>query len=253
MNFIYNFASFADELEFSGSTNAKQSIGATANSPKNQPIGWNVDHSHPVGPPPAYPGLSSKTVSSVNSAPPAYSPSFSNPPAYSSNMPHQPAYNPSFSAQPAYNPSYSRQPAHSPTSYNSNGNQNGYHGTSSYQNTHAASPSYNNHHTYSGYPSYNAQPSYNNHGYGSTFGGQGLGGNTYISHNYYGGGQKSGNYQSGMGGFLTGALFSGSRRRSHHSRSWNRRDDRRWRSTSRSPYFENKVPGETRADSVFRF
>lgn len=66
--------------------------------------------------------------------------------------------------------------------------------------------------------------------------------NTYISNNYYGSQQRS----SGFSGFLTKALFYGTGL--HHgylwgSGRWNDDDDRKWRSTTKAPYFENKIPG----------
>ncbi|CRL03836.1 CLUMA_CG016757, isoform A [Clunio marinus] len=73
--------------------------------------------------------------------------------------------------------------------------------------------------------------------YGSTFGSSGLNSNTYIHNNYY-------RSEYGGSSFLTSALFN--RGRSHNSfrhRSWSDKDDRRWRMTTKAPYFENKIPG----------
>lgn len=101
-------------------------------------------------------------------------------------------------------------------------------------------------------PKTNAKP------YGQSFGQQGLGGNTYIHNNYYGGGGYGGyggGYGRGMGGngMLTNMLLFGVGMQmgrsfgGHHSyrrNSWNEEDDRNWRHTTKAPYFENKVPGE---------
>jgi hypothetical protein len=231
--------------------------GNTAAKPASSSnIGWNVGK-QPVGPPPAYPGLANKPVSTMNNAPPAYSPSFSNPPAYNPNMGRQPAYNPSYPGSPSSysNPNYAARPGNNAPPYNPNSNPNTYQRPNTFSNTHAANPNYNTRNTYGGY---NSQPSHNP-GYGNTFGQQGLGGNTYISNNYYGGGGSGyggyggygGGYRSGGGsGFLTYALLYGAGMHHGHSmgsrRSWDREDDRRWRETTKAPYFENKVPGEFR-------
>lgn len=69
--------------------------------------------------------------------------------------------------------------------------------------------------------------------YGTTFGSRGLGQNTYIRNNFYGRHESS---------LLTNVLL-------YHlgtrilRRQWNSDDDRRWRATTKSPYFANKVPG----------
>jgi hypothetical protein len=138
-------------------------------------------------------------------APPAY-PGLSNRPVANGNAP--PAYSPSFSNPPAYNPSFGKPPGY-------------------YQNSH-----------YPGAYSNNYKPNY-----GSSFGNTPLAGNTYIYNNYYGG-SRSGSSSS----FLTNALFFGVGMHSgfgwgSHRRSWDSDDDRRWRSTTKAPYFENKVPG----------
>lgn len=104
-----------------------------------------------------------------------------------------------------------------------------------YSPNNAFPPSYS-----SGFGNYHHRP--NPNAYGSQFGRTGLGGNTYISNNYYGGSQ----YRSGFGSpFLTGALFFGMGMHGGggYGRSWNSENDRRWRSTTKAPYFENKVPG----------
>uniref|UniRef100_A0A182UQF1 Uncharacterized protein n=1 Tax=Anopheles merus TaxID=30066 RepID=A0A182UQF1_ANOME len=59
-----------------------------------RPIGWSVDghtNSHPIGPPPAYPGLGHHVVPG-GGAPPAYSHSKINPPSYAEAVGHQHAY-----------------------------------------------------------------------------------------------------------------------------------------------------------------
>uniref|UniRef100_A0A182SWS9 Uncharacterized protein n=1 Tax=Anopheles maculatus TaxID=74869 RepID=A0A182SWS9_9DIPT len=59
-----------------------------------RPIGWSVDghsNSHPIGPPPAYPGLGHHAVP-VGGAPPAYSHSKINPPSYAEAVGHQHSY-----------------------------------------------------------------------------------------------------------------------------------------------------------------
>ena len=143
-------------------------------------------------------------------APPAY-PGLNNRPVSNANAP--PAYSPSNINPPAYNPNYAKQPSYNP-GYQSN--------------------------------SYNPGGSYSNYkpNYGSSFGTNGLGGNTYIHNNYYGG--RTG---GGFGGspFLMSALFFGAGMHSGygwgHRRSFDQEDDRRWRATTKAPYFENKVPG----------
>ena len=150
--------------------------------------------------------------SSPAGPPPAY-PGLSNRPVSNGNNP--PAYSPSFNNPPAYSPSYNR-----PHTYNTYSSNQGSFG------------------------SVNQNP----YAYGSQFGRSGLGGNTYISNNYYGNSRSSGG-----SGFLTNALFYGAGTHhgymwgSHNShsrrRSWDEDEDRRWRATTKAPYFENKVPG----------
>lgn len=95
-------------------------------------------------------------------------------------------------------------------------------------------------------PSFSRPPAYSatftGKAYGSTFGKVGLNRNSYIAKNYFGGPRSDGRSQ-----FLSSALFRnyllmpyGS---SDSSRSWNDFDDRRWRATTKAPYFDNKVPG----------
>lgn len=64
--------------------------------------------------------------------------------------------------------------------------------------------------------------------YGNTFGSRGIGDNTFLKNNYYGGSSS-----------LTGALMFGL----GASAGWGSREDRRWRATTQSSYFENKLPG----------
>jgi hypothetical protein len=101
-----------------------------------------------------------------------------------------------------------------------------------------------------------AHPSYYNYrnsypsSYGSTFGSKRLGDNTYISNNYY---YNAGSQGGGSSGFLTNALLfgagvqAGSKREVQNSynrrSSWDSEQDRRWRATTKAPYFENKIPG----------
>ncbi|XP_052870980.1 disks large-associated protein 3-like [Anopheles cruzii] len=60
-----------------------------------RPIGWSVDgghtNSHPIGPPPAYPGLSHHAVP-PGGAPPAYSHSRLHPPSYAEAVGHPHSY-----------------------------------------------------------------------------------------------------------------------------------------------------------------
>lgn len=94
-------------------------------------------------------------------------------------------------------------------------------------------------------PSLNHPPAYSqtfyNKAFGSTFGKAGLSKNTYIVNNYFGGPRASRGSP-----FLANALFH-QVRMSHgggsSSRNWNNDEDRRWRATTKAPYFENKVPG----------
>lgn len=171
-----------------------------------------------------------------NNQPPAYSPSFNNPPSYSPSY-NKPSYSPSYPS-PSYSPSYPSN------NYKPSYQQNSY------------SPSYSSRPSGSGFYGNNNYGNNNNYGrnnYGNTFGSGGLPGNTYISNNYYGSQQRSG---FGGSGFLTNALFFGAgmhggymwgNRNSHNDnynrRNWNEEEDRRWRSTTKAPYFDNKVPG----------
>ncbi|CRK93765.1 CLUMA_CG007293, isoform A, partial [Clunio marinus] len=177
--------------------------------------------------PPSYPGLSSKPASNF---PPTYSPSLHYPPSYNSYPSHNPGitfHNPGTNVR--FTPSYNKRPSYHRTTY---------------------SPSYRTPSIYAhnNYPNHNYYNSYPN--YGSSFGSNGLPGNTYIYNNYYG------SRSSGGSPFLTNALFYGAgmhhgytwgNHNSNHRRSWYDEDDRRWRATTKAPYFENKVPG---SDSI---
>ncbi|KAL7042503.1 hypothetical protein ACKWTF_001167 [Chironomus riparius] len=185
----------------------------TGSKPSNTNYGWNVNNNNAQKP------------SAPVGPPPAY-PGMQNRPIPNNNAP--PAYSPSHVNPPAYNPgSYN---AYSP-SINSRPGSN-YGGNIPRQNT---------------YNSYSSNTGYNP-GYGSTFGSQGLPGNTYISNNYYG------SQRSGGSGFLTNAMFFGIGMHSgygwgrssdsYNRRRWDEEEDRKWRATTQAPYFENKVPGE---------
>lgn len=87
----------------------------------------------------------------------------------------------------------------------------------------------------------------NNHHYGRTFGSNHLTKNTYISQNKYF------EYQPPLGpGPLAKAMFSkgymwGFSAETYdtlYDKRWNKNFDRKWRATTRAPYFQNKVPGE---------
>ncbi|KAG5669893.1 hypothetical protein PVAND_000184 [Polypedilum vanderplanki] len=84
-----------------------------------------------------------------------------------------------------------------------------------------------------------------NLGYGKTFGSSGLGSNTYIANNYY----KKHQHSSGSD-FLTNSLFysagmkDGKYYSNDYHRFWNENQDRKWRATTKGPYFANKVPSE---------
>lgn len=90
-------------------------------------------------------------------------------------------------------------------------------------------------------PQYMSGGAYHARSYGSTFGPQGLHKNTYIYNNQYGGQSSSGQTSP----YLSNAFYtSGNLRRSgYNSGSWNDEDDRNWRATTKSPYFNNKLPG----------
>ena len=94
---------------------------------------------------------------------------------------------------------------------------------------------------------YKPQIHFNIHNdYGNTFGPNSLKENTYIAKNYF--------FESlpPLGpGPLAKALFSRGYEWAFsgpydtlNNKRWNQIEDRRWRVTTRAPYFENKVPGE---------
>lgn len=66
--------------------------------------------------------------------------------------------------------------------------------------------------------------------YGSTFGKRPIGDNTYVKNEYY-----------GDSSFLTNAIIF--RLGMPKGQPWSYDDDRKWRATTRAPYFENNVPG----------
>ncbi|CAG9798087.1 unnamed protein product [Chironomus riparius] len=67
---------------------------------------------------------------------------------------------------------------------------------------------------------------FTNSQYGDSFGSKGLPENSYISKDDY-------KYKESSG-FLISSLFNG---------RWNQEKDRKWRESTRAPYFENKIPG----------
>lgn len=81
--------------------------------------------------------------------------------------------------------------------------------------------------------------------YGAIFASRGLSSNSYIYNNYY----RTHSRQAGIAQFLTNALFLragmriGGLQMSQYD-EWNEDDDKRWRMTTKAPYFENKIPGE---------
>lgn len=79
--------------------------------------------------------------------------------------------------------------------------------------------------------------------YGMIFG-KGLSKNSYIYNNYY----RTHSRTAGIAQFLTNALFlrTGMRlgREMSQYDEWNENDDKRWRLTTKAPYFQNKIPGE---------
>jgi len=72
--------------------------------------------------------------------------------------------------------------------------------------------------------------------YGNTFGRKGLPDNSYISNDDY--------KYSGSNRFLINSLFYGD----GINRRWDDQKDRKWRETTRAPYFDNKLPGD---DKIF--
>ena len=80
--------------------------------------------------------------------------------------------------------------------------------------------------------------------YGMIFS-KGLSRNSYIYNNYY----RTHSKTAGIAQFLTNALFFRAGMRigrgmNNQYDEWNDEDDRRWRMTTKAPYFENKIPGE---------
>lgn len=81
--------------------------------------------------------------------------------------------------------------------------------------------------------------------YGAIFASRGLSSNSYIYNNYY----RTHSRQAGIAQFLTNALFLRASMRMGRGQvsqydEWNDDDDKRWRMTTKAPYFENKIPGE---------
>lgn len=72
--------------------------------------------------------------------------------------------------------------------------------------------------------------------YSSAFDINGLESNTYIYNNYFGGSESP---------FLANHLWYGKAKGnpSGKSRSWTSKDDANWRATTKSPFFENTIPG----------
>lgn len=185
--------------------------GSSFNSKPAAPsYGWNVPGTVSK---PGSTSFNQPKPSAPIGPPPSY-PGLGNQPVSSFNKP--PAYSPSYNNPPAYSSSNSYKPNFARPSYST--------GTGNFGNN------------------------YNQPNYGSTFGSHGLPGNTYISNNYYGNSRSSGG-----SGFLTNALFFGAgmgsgymwgNQNSHGSqRRWDEEEDRKWRATTKAPYFENKFPG----------
>lgn len=79
------------------------------------------------------------------------------------------------------------------------------------------------------YTSYNIREA----SYGIQFGRKGLNSDTHIFND---------NYKSYLSGdFLVNRLFKDEQGRSHLG-EWTERDDKRWRLTTKAPFFENKIP-----------
>jgi len=92
--------------------------------------------------------------------------------------------------------------------------------------------------------------------YGNTFYNKGLPDNSYISNNNY--------KYSGSNGFLISSLFYGAGMQKtdpveakkyydsisseNFYKRWDDERDRKWRETTRAPYFDNKLPGD---DKIF--
>lgn len=76
--------------------------------------------------------------------------------------------------------------------------------------------------------------------YGGVFT-KGLSKNSYIYNNYY----RTHSQARGIARYLTNAIFfrMGMKMSSQYD-DWNDEDDKKWRMTTKSPYFENKIPGK---------
>lgn len=83
------------------------------------------------------------------------------------------------------------------------------------------------------YTSFNVHQS----SYGTTFGRNRLDSNTHIYNDNFK------NYKESGENFLTESLYQEQEGKSE-LRGWSERFDRRWRSTTKSPYFKNQVPSE---------
>jgi hypothetical protein len=92
---------------------------------------------------------------------------------------------------------------------------------------------------------FNRDEKFNVKDYGTIFT-KGLSKNSYIYNNYYRTHSKS----AGIVQFLTNALFFRMGLKMEHEinqyNEWNENDDRKWRMTTKAPYFENKIPGKNR-------
>lgn len=91
---------------------------------------------------------------------------------------------------------------------------------------------------------YNRDVPFSQRDYGMIFA-KGLSRNSYIYNNYY----RTHSRSMGIAQFLTNALFFRAglrlgRQMNSQYDEWNEEDDRRWRLTTKAPYFENKIPGE---------
>jgi hypothetical protein len=210
--------------------------------------------------------------------PPSYSPAHFNSPSYNSpsyrpSPSYSPSYNsPSYRPSPSYSPSpsYRPSPSYSPSlSYSSNIPRQNVYGThtsnpgyytNSYQNNYGNT--FGTHgvpgNTYISNNYYGNQRPGSNNGFltNAMFLGAGAAGgygwgrsshNNYGHHGYYGNdyyghsGYYGNDHYGGYGNNYYGHSNYG---RSYSRRRWDEDDDRRWRETTRAPYFENKVPGE---------
>lgn len=86
--------------------------------------------------------------------------------------------------------------------------------------------------------------------YGNTFGPSGLGDNTFISKNYYGGPRLG-----GISPYLVTALFNNADSSPDtiwEDQKWNETDERYWRKTTKAPYFDNKLPGKLKSQCRYQ-